>query len=82
MKIINYLKERWSFLKAFLKITWKRLTLDKVNMAMLCVTIVFFAVSFTGINTGYFLGLVMLWAIWMMTRIGIAKEIIDEGKRS
>lgn len=78
MKIINYLKERWSYFKAFLKITGKRLILDKINLYMLCATVIFFVLAFTGINTGYFLGLVMLWAIWMITRIGVAKEIIDE----
>lgn len=81
MKMISYLKERWGYFKAFLRVSKNRLLRDKVDFYMLIAAVIIFIVSaYTGFgfNISPFVGVLIVWGFSLIFRLGSAEELGKE----
>lgn len=83
--MINWLKERWKYLKLFVSTFFRYLVRDKVDMMLFAVTILVFSMSAYNnfeTNVSAFIGLLLVWVSGLIFRLGIAQDIIKELNRN
>lgn len=79
--MINWLKERWKYLKLFVNSFFRHLVRDKVDMMLFAVTVLVFSMSAYNnfeTNVSSFIGLLLVWISGLIFRLGIAQNIIKK----